>query len=226
MERASDCQLIAAQNREELNRTGVNKATSRSVRFLRPRFPKLRKDRGPQACRADRGQGYECHPDRMNCRHVDLHADRPDCGRVGEHGSGRPWSVQIRTEFDWVFDARRLCRAPWSRQIAASLVPLRAKHVCASGGSVDSGNRRFRITEWPPRFARAPDECQNLQIEFHRARSVFPRPQALLGPLCQRRRSESTCGNRQPAGVRSGRVVIGVGMKSVYVVDGKFSRND
>ena len=157
--------LSLVRTAKKLKRTGVNETTSRSVRFLRPRFPKLRDDRGPQACREDGGQGYECHPDPMNCRHVDLHADRRDCGRVGGHGSGRPWSVQIRTEFDWVVDTRRLCRVPWSRQVYRISHTVAREAACANRGNCRFGKQKVSLSEWPPTSKVPPMNARNYKSD-------------------------------------------------------------
>jgi hypothetical protein len=71
------------RSREMLEGVREGKGPGFRERFYSVRFPKLSDDRGPQACREDGGEGYECQPDPMNSRHVDLQVDWPDCGRAG-----------------------------------------------------------------------------------------------------------------------------------------------
>jgi hypothetical protein len=92
----------------------------------------------------------------MNCRHFDLHVDRQDRGHVGEHDSGRPWSVQIRTECDWDVDTRRLCRVPWSGEPAASLVPSRAKRCLCQSWKCCCGNQRVSASRMAAGRKSAP----------------------------------------------------------------------
>jgi hypothetical protein len=71
-------------------------------------------------------------------------------------------------------------------------VRLGLNHVDSAFPPRQSDPRRHRSLP-----ARVPEHGASRLLRFDRA-------SRRVGPLCQRRRSESTCGSRQPTGIRSG----------------------